>query len=227
MDNPLVKCGSEPYQPREPINLTYDAFGPPAALVRGLFEYIYTAEGLTLVPHIPPGISELEQHFLIRFGQKRLFLGTAGQGPITRVLENGRPWKGHTERTVSFTCDSLPQSAEIWVLRGAAQRGPGPLEVPSIRPRPTEPGAVIPELEAHYERVRHLGEQLSQAGLASSYEAAHVRLALDSIGVAQRRRWLIEQHRLQPLPEPAQSAADKLYLQTAIRICDGLEARLN
>ncbi len=39
LDNPLVKCGDDVYQPGQPINLTYDALGPPAAFVRGLFEY--------------------------------------------------------------------------------------------------------------------------------------------------------------------------------------------
>jgi len=44
MDNPLTNFGSEVYQPQEPINITIDAFGPMAALIRGLFEYIYTAD---------------------------------------------------------------------------------------------------------------------------------------------------------------------------------------
>ena len=51
MDNPLTEFGSDVYQPKEPINLSVDAFGPPAALVRGLFEYLYKADGLSLSPH--------------------------------------------------------------------------------------------------------------------------------------------------------------------------------
>ena len=51
MDNPLVDFGSNVYQPHEPINLCYDTFAPAAALIRGLFEYIYRADGLTLTPH--------------------------------------------------------------------------------------------------------------------------------------------------------------------------------
>jgi len=93
MDNPLVKFGSEVYQPREPINLTYDAFGAPAAMIRGLFEYLYRADGLNLVPHIPAGVTRLEQKFPIRFGSKRLYLAVAGQGPITGVRVNGAEWR--------------------------------------------------------------------------------------------------------------------------------------
>ena len=45
MDNPLVKFGSEVYQPNQPINLCYDSLGPPAALIRGLFEHSTTPTG--------------------------------------------------------------------------------------------------------------------------------------------------------------------------------------
>jgi len=54
MDNPLTKFGSDVYQPGQPINLCYDTFAHAAALVRGLFEYLYRADGLTLIAHIPP-----------------------------------------------------------------------------------------------------------------------------------------------------------------------------
>jgi len=80
MDNPLTDFGNDVYQPKQPINITYDAFGPPAALIRGLFEYLYRADGLTLVPHIPPRISELQQVDPIRFGKKQLHLSTVGRG---------------------------------------------------------------------------------------------------------------------------------------------------
>ncbi len=93
LDNPLVKCGSEVYQPNQPVNLTYDAFGPPAAFLRGLFEYLYRADGLTLVPHIPPAIAELEQLDPVRFGAKQLLLSVAGRGPITS------PYRRRTRRT--------------------------------------------------------------------------------------------------------------------------------
>ena len=93
MDNPLTKFGSDVYQPNQPINLCYDTFGPAAALMRGLFEYLYRADGLTLMPHIPPAITELEQLDPVRFGSKRIFLSTVGTGPITAVKVNGRKWK--------------------------------------------------------------------------------------------------------------------------------------
>ena len=45
LDNNLTNFGSEVYQPNEPINCVYDAWGVPAALIRGLFEYLYPPMG--------------------------------------------------------------------------------------------------------------------------------------------------------------------------------------
>ena len=92
MDNPLVEFGARVYQPKEPVNLCYDSFGPPAALIRGLFEYIYAADGLTLIPHIPDTIQWLQQKFPVRFGEKQLYLSTSGTGNVRRVTVNGESW---------------------------------------------------------------------------------------------------------------------------------------
>ena len=228
MDNPLVKFGSEVYQPREPINLTYDAFGPAAALVRGLFDYRYSAEGLTLVPQIPPTITELRQQFPIRFGQKRLFLGTAGKGRISQVLINGKPWSSHDATGVFLPYDTTPDSAEIWILLGNAGPRKGPLQEP-VDPERLDlsngiVGSSIAELEGRSKRLERLHRRLINADLGATYEAAHAQLACDSIRVVRERRSLLRQGQLKPLPDVSQAAADKLYLQTAVRLCDGLDA---
>lgn len=121
MDNPLVKCGSDVYQPNQPINLTYDAFGPPAAFVRGLFEYLYRVDGLTLRPHIPPGITRLEQRFPIRFGTKQLYLATVGAGPITAVTLDGKPWARFDRESVFLPYERVSERAVIEIALGDAQ----------------------------------------------------------------------------------------------------------
>ncbi len=121
MDNPLVKFGSDVYQPGRPINLTYDALGPPAAMVRGLFEYLYRADGLTLVPHIPPGITRLEQRFPIRFGTKRLYLATVGTGTVTAVRINGKTWKRFDRQSVFLPYVNVPEIATIEIALGGAK----------------------------------------------------------------------------------------------------------
>jgi hypothetical protein len=121
MDNPLVAFGDAPYQPGLPINCVYDNWGVPAAMIRGLFEYLYRADGLTIVPHIPAKITRLEQHFPIRFGLKRFYLATAGQGKITGVSVNGKSWKDFTSQTVQLPYEQVPNEAVIQIVFGDAK----------------------------------------------------------------------------------------------------------
>ncbi len=124
MDNPLVDFGAAVYQPTQPINLCYDSFGPPAAMVRGLFEYLYRSDRLVLLPHIPPGITRLQQHFPIRFGEKRLYLGTNGSGPVTTVLVNGQPWPSFDQASITLPYDKTPREAVIQIAMGGAEPAP-------------------------------------------------------------------------------------------------------
>ena len=123
MDNNLTNFGSEVYQPKEPINITYDAFAIPAALRRGLFEYLYRADGLTLIPHIPDGITELEQMDPVRFGDKRLYLAVFGAGPVRSVLINGRKWKRFTAESIDLPYEEMPRDAVVVIARGKAKPG--------------------------------------------------------------------------------------------------------
>jgi hypothetical protein len=120
MDNPLVDFGDAVYQPGEPLNLCYDTLGAPAAMVRGLFEYLYRADALTLFPHIPPGITRLRQDFPVRFGRKQLYLATAGTGPITAVTVNGTAWTRFTAQSVELPYDAIPDEADIIIALGNA-----------------------------------------------------------------------------------------------------------
>jgi hypothetical protein len=140
MDNPLVAFGSAVYQPHEPINLCYDSFGPPTALIRGLFEYLYRADGLTLVPRIPPGITRIEQRFPARLGSKRIYLAVEGTGPITGVMINGEPSTSFDPSSVVLCPDGIPERAAVLVLRGGAKARPwSPPKVSrELPPGPTE-----------------------------------------------------------------------------------------
>lgn len=133
MDNNLTDFGNDVYQPKEPVNITYDAFAIPAALRRGLFEYLYRADGLTLVPHIPPAITELQQLDPVRFGARRLYLAVFGSGPIRAVTVNGRNWTRFTPESVHFPDAETPADATVIILRGNAK--PGKLD---FEPRPRE-----------------------------------------------------------------------------------------
>jgi hypothetical protein len=117
MDNNLTNFGRRSIN-KETINITYDAFAIPAALRRGLFEYLYRARALTILPHIPSGITELVQLDPARFGSKRLYLATFGSGPVSRVEINGREWKRFTPSSVELPYADLPEDARILIALG-------------------------------------------------------------------------------------------------------------
>lgn len=143
LDNPLVDFGGAVYQPREPINLCYDSFGPGTALLRGLFEYLYTAEGLTLLPHVPPRITRLEQHFPVRFGAKRLYVASYGSGPVTGVTVNGREWTKFSAGSVTLPYAETPETAVVQIALGGAAPGRFEPRPPSEDLPPTpEPGQI-------------------------------------------------------------------------------------
>jgi hypothetical protein len=229
MDNPLTKFGSDVYQPKEAINLCYDTFGPAAGFIRGLFEYLYSAEGLTILPHIPPTITELQQLDPIRFGKKKLYLSTEGIGQITSVRINGQRWKSFNKNSVFLPYDETPDVARIEIFLGGAKPGiSSPQKTLSLMAEKSpETAKYLPaELKALDERAKRLKalhEDLIAEGLEEGYEASHIRLALKAIHTIHERRKLQDQGKLVSLPEPSISAANKSYLDTAIKLCDGLE----
>ncbi len=230
LDNPLVKQGSDVYQPNQPINLTYDAFGPPAAFLRGLFEYLYRADGLTLVPHIPPSITELEQLDPVRFGSKKVFLSVKGSGPVTGVTVNGKKWKSFDADRVFLQFEKTPKNARVKILLGGAKAvRPDELEIP----RATEPVTFLvisksfdPAQNRRLARVLAFQGKLFKERLEETYEAAHAGLILDCARAVADRDELRRAGKLTLLPEPSQAAADRLFDETVFRLCDGLEAKL-
>lgn len=226
MDNPLTEFGNNVYQPKEPINLCYDTFAPLAAMIRGLFACKYSAEGLRLVPQIPPGITAMDQRVPIRLGAKKLYLSTTGKGPVASVLVNGRPWKRFDERSVFLPPDETPADARIQIVMGDAS----PRELPAlwksgegmlVKVRPGSEAAALHRRGAKY---RVFGYNLSKAGLGDSYEAAHARLAADCFQTVYDRTRLLEEGKLEKLSLESQAAADKSYVDTAKRLGDGLDA---
>ena len=143
-DNPLVAFGAAVYQPQEPINCVYDTWGIPAAMIRGLFEYLYKADELVLIPHIPPHVVELEQRFPVRFGPKRFYLSTRGSGPVTGVRVNGQPWPQFDATSITLPADKTPDRAVIQILLGGAE--PRPLEVAPVDHSLPPPRAVNREI---------------------------------------------------------------------------------
>jgi hypothetical protein len=226
MDNNLVDFGNAVYQPKQPINLVYDTWGIPAAMVRGLFEYLYQADGVRLVPHIPPGITELQQLDPIHFGRKRLYLSTVGTGPVTAVTVNGKPWKSFDGKTVYLPYNHTPDRADICIALGGEKPRRFPRADAGHAWISDDSGSLPPELESLTQQARRLAEfrsRLERTGFKDSYEVAHAQLALDAIAAAREHLRLRSEGKLTPLPPASQAAADKAYVDTAMRLCQGLD----
>jgi len=226
MDNPLGKFGSEVTQPNEAINLCYDTLGPSAAMIRGLFEYIYSAESLVLVPHVPPTIEELHQKDPIRFGSKKIYLSTFGTGPITAVMVNGRSWSEFSGEKVTLPFEKTPEVAQVCIFMG--KNATAVNEEPVLRSNDVFEGlGDLPDdlksLAEPVKKVQAFIERLSKQGLSESYPAAHAVLVLRSVRAILERRKLKSQKKLTILPEPSQTAADQSYVDTAMKLYAGLE----
>jgi hypothetical protein len=81
----------------------------------------------------------------------------------------------------------------------------------------------ITRIDGQIARAFRFHERLAAAGLADTYEAAHARLAVECAAAACRRFELEAEGKLSRLPGPSQQAADKSYLSTTAKLCDGLE----
>ena len=67
-------------------------------------------------------------------------------------------------------------------------------------------------------------QRLVDAGLGHSYEAAHARLAVACMSATVARQKLLADGKLAAAcPAASQAAADKSYVDTVLKLCDGLE----
>jgi len=222
-DNPLVDCGREVYQPTQPINVVYDSFGGPAGAMRGLFEYLYRADGLTLVPHIPHSITALEQHDPVRFGEKRVYLAVAGRGRVTSVTVNGKHWEDFDAHSVHLHYEACPNVAQVAIGLGGAT-------LPTVREHPAAvPAEATPDVPGLAHLVRPLADftqGMAAAGLSGAYEVAHAQTALGMCQALAERRKGIAGGSIPALPAESQAAADAAYIAATERLVNGLLAVL-
>ncbi|HOV73656.1 MAG TPA: hypothetical protein PK967_06765 [Candidatus Hydrogenedentes bacterium] len=235
MDNNLTEFGAKVYQPKQPINCVYDTWGAPAALIRGLFEYIYTAKGLYLYPHIPEGIKRLEQRFPIRFGAKRLYLSTIGQGPVTGVWVNGKSFEDFDRARIFLPYEEIPGKACVLVAMGGATPDKPPIPQEHRNPPAPADSETFWDLsdfskdiasDVPYARIGAFYNHLAEAGLGETYEARHARLIVDYVAAMHARAELRGKGRLPVLPEESQRAAEQSYIDAANRLASGLKAKV-
>lgn len=226
MDAPLGNFGASLDQPNQPINCVYDAWGVPAAMLRGLFEYLYRAEGLTIIPHIPTEITMIEQKFPVRLGKKQIFLSTVGQGAITRVYINGESSNDFDRNSVFLAFDETPDRAFVQICFGDAN--PLPQQDKKLDsfelPQTNEQFDIdLSELRTQVESIVSFYQKLSAEGFDNTYEAAHAKLVIRCFAAAADRFKMQRDNELSRLPEPANNAAHQLYVDTVIKLYSRLK----
>lgn len=224
LDNPLTKCGADVYQPTLPINLCYDSFGPPAAMIRGLFEYLYKADELVLIPHIPATITKLQQNFPIRFGQKRIYLRTRGTGRITSVLINDRKWSKYNREEIRLPYDQLSDVTYIEIVLGNDRTNADQCPLPSLRHNTDRSWTGSDPLMTRETKILEFCKRMDEAGFQNTYERTHAALVRDAIDVVYERQTKIAKGEIKKLSSDAsQKAADQSYINAANRLFDGLD----
>ena len=195
-------------------------------MIRGLFEYLYKADELVLVPHIPSTITKLQQNFPIRFGDKRIYLRTRGSGPMTSVLVNGRKWSKRDRMNIHLPYDKLSDVTYLDVVFGNDQVNEDPCPMPHVQRRSgSNPFRTASNpLIQRETRVLDFCNRMDQVGFHTRYERIHAALCRDAIDVVFERINMVASGEIKKLPEASQKAADKSYVDAADRLFDGLDS---
>src|SRR5664280_539431 len=229
LDNNLTDFGAGLYQPNQPVNCVYDAWGAPGGFMRGLFEYIYKADGLEIHPHIPPDITRLEQKFPVYFGEKQIFIVTSGSGPVTSVLINGKKVKKFLPDCISIHLDEEPDTVYVSLglggMKAQADFTIKPIQKFNIpcddkfwRPYILrDSGEILEGEEEIFSAIKGLAvfhSRITQSGFSRTYECKLAELILESLQAVYERNGLKRSGTLLLLKPESQVAADNLYIST-------------
>ncbi len=221
MDAPLKEFGKTPWFDQNLTNFCYDALGVPAATMRGLFEYIYRADSLTLYPHVPGSIEEYTQLEPVRFGPKRLTISVVNGGPrIKSASVNGNAIPVTAPDHVTLPYESLPDRAHVEIVmiggwpaaRSASTSEPEP-------PRPEVKPADLPESLAKPFAVLSAMRKAIENEPGADYERAFVDEALAAFE-AYRQRAGVAAPEMTP---EKRAAVIKLYEDAAMACYKGFD----
>ena len=233
MDAPWSQRGentNNPWYKEQPVALMIDNFAIPAATIRGLFEYLYRADSLVLIPHVPPTILQYRQKEPIRFGQKRVLLAiTNGGSTVRSVKVNGKDVASAGPDRVVLAYNDLPQTAEVEIITDGGW--PAGLTRPSS---PSEQGASaaaapqadLPEsLKKPFAVLTAMSRLLDQEADAS-LERAFVRESLQAIDAWRQRTAVQPQGFFRPMTPEKRAAILKTYETAALGMYQGLARQM-
>lgn len=167
VDDHFKEFGSQLWFENAYTSFCYGGLGIPAAVARGLFEYVYKADSLVLYPHIPPSITKYEQKAPIRFGGKLLYLKVDNGGRLVVSLRvNGKAWKVEPSDHVELLYNSLPAMAKVELVTSGGQKPTaGTLPLPGHpNAREIRPFVKLPDdMQRPYDRLVKMHETIGNA----------------------------------------------------------------
>lgn len=240
-ETPLRSWGLLPWPGTliQPYNMVYDCWGASGGLLRGLFEYEYTAKGLRLWPHIPPGITRLVQKIPVSFGQTRIFIAATGQGRPVKAVIRGRSVALAADGSVFLPLDGMPQQMTVEFLLGDA----APKGVPVVQARTFIPPVAdkafwnlasqlaAPHPSPDFAATGVFLNAMEKAGLDASFEAGQALVVVQILAALHERRQLaaagrLRSPQLEGIPPANAAAVDKLYATQARFMLGGLQDHL-
>jgi hypothetical protein len=228
MDAPWSQRGentNNPWYKEQPVALMIDNFAIPAATIRGLFEYLYRADSLVLIPRVPPTILEYRQKEPIRFGSKRLLLAIANGGNTIRSVKvNGKDVAPAGPDRVVLAYNDLPQTAEVAIVTdgGWPAQAARPVAPPEPAASAASPQAVLPEsLKRPFAVLTAMGRLLDPEADAAM-ERAFVRESLQAIDAWRRRTAVEPQGFFRPMTPEKRAAILNAYETAALNMYGGL-----
>jgi len=230
LDAPLPDFGKSVWFKDKATNFCYDSLGVPAAVVRGLFEYVFKADRLILYPHIPSSITEYFQKELIRFGDKRLTIRVQNRGSrIVSLKVNGEEVHVTARDHVALKYSSLPISAHI----DLATDGGWPRKVyigdTNLVMEDPRPAALTKELPPELAGPRkHLSTMLDRIAEAAGLEYARIflREAIAAFDAYRERAAMYEAGFYPEINADKHTAIMACYHYAATQMYAGIEAMM-
>ncbi len=231
MDAPLPNFGKNVWFEGNSTNLCYDALGVPAAVARGLFEYVYTAAGLTLYPHIHPSITRYSQKEPIRFGGKRITITVINGGPnIASLKINGKKAPVIARDHVTLPYAQLPSEARIEIVTtGQWASGMPTADASFVQPDPAPPATpaeLPPDMAAHLKTLAAMRDKIAGEP-AMDYERAFLSEAIQAYEAYRTRAGLHAAGLYADLSADKRTAVMNWYRQAAEEMYAGFETLMN
>jgi hypothetical protein len=241
-ETPLRSWGLLPWKGtlRQPYNMVYDCWGASGGLLRALFEYEYTAKGVRLWPHIPPGISRLVQKIPVSFGQTSIFIAATGEGKPVKVIVDGQEFAIESDGSLFLPLDGLAKQTKVEFLLGdAVPKGVPVQQSKTIIPRvrDSEFWNLASKLDSTdtptgFAAAGAFLSSMEKAGLGESFEAGQARVVIEVLNALHERRrlaieGLLNIPPLEGIPPAKVDEVDKLYARQARFILGGLQDHLN